>query len=227
MTNYSVKHKSTYTKANQRRKRRLRKWVCFILCVIILALTAFVLNKSGVFSPYLARQRVNALKEAEIPEWIDVQLLDVDGKSRTGWELADINAIVIHYVGNPNTTAQANRNYFNMKDTEVSSHFVVGLDGEVIQCLPLYERSVASNNRNKDTISIEVCHPDESGKFNEKTYASLVKLSAWLCEINGFKGKPNIIRHYDVVGKLCPVYYVENEDAWVKLQDDILYAAKN
>ena len=222
MTNTSVKHKNTFKNTRRKRKHRLRKWICFFLCTLILALTMFVMNKIGVFSSLFARHRVNALKEVETPSWIDVQLLDSDGKSRSGWELADINAIVIHYVGNPNTTAQANRNYFNMKETEVSSHFVVGLEGEIIQCLPLYERSVASNNRNKNTISIEVCHPDESGEFNEKTYASLVKLSSWLCDICEFDDKENIIRHYDVVGKLCPLYYVENQDAWVKLQEDIL-----
>lgn len=172
------------------------------------------------------KERVQKLEQVQIPDWIDVRLLDVDGKSRSGEKLKDINAIVIHYVGNPNTTAQANRNFFNMEDTEVSSHFVVGLDGEIIQCLPIYERAVASNNRNGDTIAIEVCHPDESGKFNQKTYDSLVKLAAWLCKECGFKNRKNIIRHYDVVGKLCPLYYVEHKDAWVKLQKDILAAAE-
>ncbi len=172
------------------------------------------------------KERVQKLEQVQIPDWIDVQLLDVDGKSRSGEKLKDINAIVIHYVGNPDTTAQANRNFFNMEDTEVSSHFVVGLDGEIIQCLPIYERAVASNNRNGDTIAIEVCHPDDSGKFNQKTYDSLVKLAAWLCKECGFNSRKNIIRHYDVVGKLCPLYYVEHKDAWTELQKDILAAAE-
>ena len=39
---------------------------------------------------------------------------------------------------------------------------------------------------------------------------------------------PSIIRHYDVTGKLCPLYYVENEDAWDKLKDDVAdYIEKN
>ena len=31
----------------------------------------------------------------------------------------------------------------------------------------------------------------------------------------------DVIRHYDVTGKLCPLYYVEHEDAWEKLRADI------
>ena len=77
-------------------------------------------------------------------------------------------AIVIHYVGNPGTTAKANRNYFESlssgeTETYASSHFIVGLEGEVIQCIPLTEIAYASNIRNEDTVAIEVCHPDETG----------------------------------------------------------------
>ena len=68
-------------------------------------------------------------------------------------------------MGNPGTTAQANRNYFAQPDTQVSAHFLVGLDGEVIQCIPLEEKSSATNERNRDTISIEVCHPDTWTQF--------------------------------------------------------------
>ena len=54
-----------------------------------------------------------------------------------------------------------NRDYFNNDDTTVSAHFLVGLEGEVIQCVPLDEKSSATNDRNGDTISIEVCHPNK------------------------------------------------------------------
>ncbi len=123
-------------------------------------------------------------------------------------------------MGNPGTTAQNNRDFFDKDDTEVSSHFVVGLKGEIIQCLPLCERSAASNDRNKDTISIEVCHPDDTGKFNDATYASVVKLTAWLLKETGLSGD-NVIRHYDVTGKLCPIYYVNNPDKWKALKKDV------
>lgn len=52
------------------------------------------------------------------------------------------------------------------------------------------EISAATNQRNSDTISIEVCHPDESGRFSEVTYRSLIKLCAWLCPRNTAWMKP-------------------------------------
>lgn len=160
------------------------------------------------------------LSGIECPDWIDQELLDIDGQSRDGRALEQVNDIAIHYVGNPGSTAIANRNYFNKPEVEVSSHFIVGLDGEIVQCIPLNERAVATNDRNGDTIAIEVCHPDDTGQFSDKTYASLIKLTAWLCEQLHLDGT-HLIRHYDVTGKLCPLYYVEHEDAWTQLKADV------
>ena len=30
-----------------------------------------------------------------------------------------------------------------------------------------------------------------------------------------------VIRHYDVTGKICPKYYVENEDAWLAFRQNV------
>lgn len=151
-------------------------------------------------------------------ESITEMLLTVNEYSRPGKKLNKVKGIVIHYVGNPNTTAVNNRNYFeNLKDTKersASSHYIIGLEGEIIQCIPLNEIAYASNNRNKDTIAIECCHPDKSGKFNSMTYDSLVELTAALCNTYNLDPTKDVIRHYDVTGKLCPLYFVENEDEW-------------
>ncbi len=210
----------------------MKKKVIFTLVLIIFAIlgTSFGLyfllrqplyrNGVGRFDMMKSNPKIAHLVEAEVPEWVDVQLIDLDGEARRGVPLEDITAIAVHYVGNPGSTAQGNRDYFNNEGTTVSSHFVIGLEGEVIQCVPLWEKSSATNERNRDTISIECCHPDEGGQFNEKTYASLVKLCAWLCDLNDLTEK-DIIRHYDVTGKLCPKYYVEHEDAWRQFLSDV------
>ena len=210
---------------------RVKKFRLVLLVLLILAASAvltivlydrlsFRENGSGRFNILLSNPEIAHLVRADVPEYVDVQLIDVDGEARRGTPLEDIAGIVIHYVGNPGSTAQGNREYFNEPGTTVSAHFVIGLDGEVIQCVPLWEKSSASNDRNRDTISIECCHPDEDGKFTEKTYASLVELTAWLCELNDFNAE-NVIRHYDVTEKLCPLYFVENEDAWVQFRKDV------
>lgn len=145
--------------------------------------------------------------------------------SRPGKKLKEVNAIVVHYVGNPGTTAAQNRSYFeNLKDTHAtsaSSHYIIGMEGEIIQCVPLNEISYASNNRNKDTIAIECCHPDETGQFTTATYKSLVKLVAALCRTYDLDPETGIIRHYDVTGKYCPLYYVNHEDEWYGFKLDV------
>lgn len=232
-----MKRNNNYNKRYSYRRRRkaiIRRWIAAALTVILTAsivfgavsCVRFFVKKKGnngfIPAPYSSgdSKKVLKAKELEVPDFVDVQLINKHSTARTGKKLSDISYIVVHYVGNPGTTAQNNRDYFNKSTTDVSSHFVVGLDGEIIQCVPIYEKSAASNERNKDSISIEVCHPDESGKFNEKTYNSLIKLIAWLMDEFSLD-ESQIIRHYDVTGKICPKYYVENEDKWEKLKSDV------
>ena len=161
-----------------------------------------------------------------VPDYVEQDYIPVNDWSRPGTPLEDINAVVIHYVGNPGTTARANRNYFaslssGKEGTYASSHFVVGLEGEVVQCVPLTEVAYASNTRNGDTVSIEVCHPDETGEFSPVTYRRCVELTAWLCREFKLDPETDVIRHYDVTGKECPLYYVEHPEAWERLKADV------
>ena len=156
--------------------------------------------------------------------YIDVQHLTPNEYSRPCIPSDGVRGIVIHYVGNPGSSAQSNRDYFEgLKDsgeTYASSNFIVGLEGEVIQCIPTNEIAYCSNERNSDTVSIEVCHETADGKFNNNTYSSLVNLTGWLCMYLDVSPK-DVIRHYDVTGKICPKYYVEHEDAWDTFIDDV------
>ena len=159
-----------------------------------------------------------------VPDWIERDLIPVNPYSRSGELLSSIDGIVVHYTANPGTTAKQNRNYFaglaDGSGTSASSHFIIDTDGTILQCVPMSEIAYASNDRNCDTLSIECCHEDESGKFTKETYQSLVKLTAWLCDTYGLE-TDQVIRHYDVTGKLCPKYYVEHDDKWETLKKDI------
>ena len=201
----------------RKRRRRRRRSVPVLLTLIVLI-------AGGI--AFLRRSAAPEAGGIPAPDYVREDFLTVNPYSRPGDELKTIRGVVIHYVGNPGTSAQANRNYFeSLKDgadgTYASSHFVVGLEGEVIQCVPLTEIAYASNNRNEDTVSIEVCHPDEDGAFAPESYESVVKLTAWLCETFRLDPESDVIRHYDVTGKICPKYYVENEDAWEQLKADV------
>lgn len=155
---------------------------------------------------------------------LDVQLLTVNPYSRPGRTLEKVNGVVIHYVSNPGTTAHQNRSYFEgLKDsqqTSASSHFIVGMEGEIVQCVPTAEIAFCSNERNFDTVSIEFCHEKEDGKPTQATYDSLVELTAFICckyELS----TDDIIRHYDVTEKMCPKYFVENEEKWEQFKQDV------
>lgn len=187
-----------------------------LMLAIILKVTDFVQERNA--------EPVKKVVE-DAPDY-DVQLLTVNEYSRPGIErdADEITGIVIHYTANPGSTAQQNRDYFEgLKDsgsTYASSHFIIGLEGEIIQCIPTSEIAYASNDRNSDTIAIECCHEDETGEFNDETYESLVHLTAWLCGRFDLT-TDDVIRHYDVNGKECPLYYVEHEDAWEQFKDDV------
>lgn len=201
-------------------KDRKTRYIYAGTAALLILLLILSLRSCGV-----SRNQMGASVDVDASEpKIDVQLLDVNDYSRPGIEIERVNGIVIHYTANPGATAQDNRDYFNsLKDTQetsVSSNFVIGLDGEIIQCIPTWEMAYASNERNADTVSIECCHPDETGVFNEETYKSMVHLSAWLCQKFGLT-ENEVIRHYDVTGKNCPKYFVENEEAWQQFKADI------
>ena len=83
----------------------------------------------------------------------------------------------------------------------------------MLLCVPPGEVAYCSNDRNGDTLSIEVCHPDDTGRYTQASYTSLVRLVNWLREFYELEPE-DVIRHYDVTGKACPKYYVDHPEEW-------------
>lgn len=229
----SFNKKRKLDKAGRTRQRNQR--VALLALLFLLALTGIIILV--VYHGQRNKQAARTVSEAENTDssgpqqwmeqgapYIDVQLLTPNEYSRPQLPLNEVDYIAIHYTANPGATAQNNRDYFeNLATTheaKVSSHFVVGLEGKVIQCIPTSEMSYATNSRNVDSISIECCHNDETGVFEQATYDSTVKLTAWLCARFGLTSE-QVIRHYDVTGKECPKYYVDHPDAWEQMKADI------
>ena len=231
------------TRRKRARRRRFRPFKALALLVI---LAAAVIAVRAIFSlpssaqppdepalpsgpsPSSAPIQLAANNTGDItpPDWVTENLLPLNEYSRPGDALPQVNGVVVHYVGNPGTTAEQNRSYVaglaQSGATWASSHFVIGMDGTVIQCVPLDEIAYCSTVRNADTISIECCHPDEEGEFTQETMDSLVKLLDWLIDTYDLE-REDVIRHYDVAGKECPIYYVRHPDAWEALLDELTF----
>lgn len=205
----------------RRRRRREGNWknILYVLALILLLIFGAVRLRYALMHRDLPGSNVS------VPDFVTVDYIPTNEYSRPGTPLETISGVVVHYVGNPGTTAAANRSFFaNLAlthETYASAHFLVGLDGEILQCVPLTEIAYCSNTANDYTVSIEVCHPDDTGKFDDATMESLEKLVAWLCETFSLEPAEDVIRHYDVTGKICPKYYVENEDAWLAFKQDV------
>lgn len=155
---------------------------------------------------------------------IQEDFLGISEYNRPGTELSAVNSIFVHYTANPKTSAAQNRSYFeNLAQTHeraASAHFIIGYDGEIIQCIPLDEIGYAVMGRNYDSVSIECCYLQEDGKFTEETYRSLIRLCAWLLDKYNLTPE-DMKRHYDEGGKKCPLYFTEHVEAWEQFKRDL------
>ena len=128
--------------------------------------------------------------------------------------------LILHYIGNPGTTARQNASYFAQVNSQTSVHYIVD-DGEIIEIIPPDQKSYGTSSRehNERGIQIEMCHPDASGRISETTLYNVV----WLCrELMERYGITEIIRHYDVTGKKCPLWYVNHPEEWEALKERIV-----
>ena len=232
-TERSQRNKKTGNSGSGERRNRSGKGVSFLTLLLVLVLGAGAGLGGGYYLWGWERPYTVDLKAVEVPDYVEQDFIRKNIFSRPDVGRQKVDKIVIHYVANPGSTARNNRDYFDSladqdpqkSGSSASSHFVMGLEGEVIQCIPVNEIAYANAPLNNTTVAIEVCHPDDSGKFNDATYESLVDLTAFLCR--QLKLTPgDVIRHYDVNEKLCPKYYVEHEDAWERFQKDVKAAMK-
>ena len=219
----------------RRKRRRFVKRLMSGLCILVLLMfvgqfikesgseiaTAITKTWKQVVGDY--EQGIPADEFATHPVW-EEDFLTPNEYSRPGYGLKKVTNIFVHYTANPGTSAAQNRSYFEQqKDTHersVSSHFIIGYEGEILQCVPLDEVAYAVKTRNYDSISIECCYLAEDGSFTEATYDSLIELLAWLKEVYELDSD-DILRHYDCGGKKCPLYYTEHEDEWEQLKKDV------
>lgn len=144
------------------------------------------------------------------------------GSSRS---VTDIKYIVIHYTGNDGDTDENNGKYFKNNVTGTSAHYFVDRDS-ITQSVP--DNFVAwhcggksykhKSCRNSNSIGIEICDDVKNGTIypSPKTIANVLELTKYLMKKYSIPAS-NVIRHYDVTGKLCPAYWCgtsEKDKKW-------------
>jgi N-acetylmuramoyl-L-alanine amidase CwlA len=170
---------------------------------------------------------------------LEQKLLTPNKYSRPQTALHKIKGLIMHWVANPQTSAEFNRNYFEMRKNGKlgygSAHLIVGLTGEIIQCIPLDEVAHHAGPTSKTTdeakkvfgdypngclLGIETCHMDWDGHYTEETLRSAIKLCAWLCQQFDLT-EYDIYTHHFVTGKDCPKWFVNNPDEWVRFINEV------
>ena len=214
----------------RRRRKKIRKYAILAGLAIILILILMLIIKliSWIFSGS-DDGLVKKVDDIKVTQ----KLLSVNDFTRPGTELKKVEKIVIHYTGvEINSTAIAQRDRYEAKkdshsdtDSRESMHFIIGAEGEIVQCIPINEAAYASKGDNGRAISIEFCNTGVDGTMSSDTYASLVKLVAYLCDEFDLTEK-NVERHYDITGAACPRYFAKNPDSWTQFREDVAKAIK-
>ena len=130
--------------------------------------------------------------------------------------------IVIHYVIETGG-AENNCKYFENTYRGASANYFVGHKGEIWQCVEdediawhcgskVYKHPYCRNN---NSIGIELCcrKASNSWYFEEETIKAAVALIKELMQKYNIP-VDNVIRHYDVTGKVCPEPFVRDVQAW-------------
>ncbi|WP_406842636.1 N-acetylmuramoyl-L-alanine amidase [Bacillus velezensis] len=168
---------------------------------------------------------------------ITQNLLTPNSYSRPRIGLNKVKAVVIHWVANPGSSAEGNRNFFESRKSGTngygSAHYIVK-ENTVIQCIPnnemayhvgsnVYTQSALRNLSsypNNCTIGIEMCHNDMTGKPTDATYKTTLELACSLLKKYGLTHE-NLWTHHQVVGwKDCHRYYTNNPSEWVRFVQD-------
>lgn len=161
-------------------------------------------------------------------------------KNYGGYRLPSaIKYIVIHYTGNDGDTDESNAKYYKNNVPQSSAHYFVDSDS-ITQSVPdnyaawavggdKYDSCVRTGGgkyhgicKNANSISIEICDDKRNGVLypSQATISRTVELTKFLMKKYGIPAS-NVIRHFDVTGKLCPAYWVDNakwqSEFWTKI----------
>ena len=136
-----------------------------------------------------------------------------------------IRYIVIHYTGNDGDMALNNAKYYASNVVKTSAHYFVD-EKEIVQsvddlriawavggnkypsCAQTGGGTMYGKCKNANSISIELCDAVKNGVYapDARTVERALALTRELMKKYNIPAS-NVIRHFDVTGKLCPAYW--------------------
>lgn len=188
---------------------------------------------------------------------IEIQdaLLTVNEYSRPGQKLRGVRAVVMHWTANPQVSAMANRNFFEMRkgghNGFGSAHYIVGIKGEVVRCIPEDEVAYHCGSSQADpasgkvytdlarerfgefardykrlspnlvTIGVEMCPLTDKGHFADETLEAAKELVTMILSKHLLCAN-DVLTHHDVVGwKDCPRLWVRLPKCFEAFKKDV------
>jgi N-acetylmuramoyl-L-alanine amidase len=177
---------------------------------------------------------------------VTARLITPNEYSRPQKKINKVMAVVMHWTANPSADAIENRDFFDSRKTGMggcgSAHYIVGQNGEIVQCIPENEIAYHCGSSEIDpesrkiytdyarmkfgrfamlpkitspnfvTIGIEMCPVDMDGNFTDETIVSAAELCADIIERYNLTAE-DITTHHAVVGwKDCPKLWVKKPE---------------
>lgn len=159
---------------------------------------------------------------------------------------ANIRFAVVHYTANDGDTDEANAEYFTRPNIKASAHYFID-DDSITESVPVeYTAYSVGGSRqdsgskyskngakyygkciNANSVSFELCdtQKDKKNNLSKKTRENAVDFIARkMIELR--IPSSNLIRHFDVTGKLCPLYFITDEDDWKKFKKEVVNKIK-
>ena len=136
------------------------------------------------------------------------EFIQCDGRNYTAGRQGNrISKIVVHYTG---TEASAHNNllYFSRSSAGASAHYFIDRDGTLWQSVSEGDTAWHAGDWGTNLCSVGIELVSGGSDFTEAQIETLSQLVAEIRTRCGI-GAENVIRHYDVTGKLCPAPYVD------------------
>ena len=155
---------------------------------------------------------------------MNIKEMPANASNYTKGRKQSVQYIVVHYTANNGDRAESNGKYFQQPNRNASAHYFVD-ENDVVQSVKDSDtawhcgaKNYKHNKcRNDNSIGVEMCsEKDSSGQYyiNEETQKKALEVVKWLMEKYGVPLE-NVMRHYDVTGKLCPEPFARNQVQWL------------